>query len=151
MVKKKDGTFRMCIDFRDLNKKTMKNRYPIPMIDELMDELHGSKFFSKIDLRSSYHQIRMREEDIPKTNFRCHYGHFEFVSIPFGLTYAPATFQSRMKNILHKQLHKFVLVFFDDILIYSKTWKEHLHHLEEILKFCMIKLYLLSCQNVILV
>ena len=124
MVKKNNGTLRMCIDFRALNKKTMKNRYPIPRIDELMDELHGSHLFPKIELRSSYHQIRMREEGIPKTTFRCHYGHFEFVSMPFGLINAPATFQSCMNNIFHKKLHKFVLVFFDDIFIYSKKWKE---------------------------
>ena len=134
MVKKKDGTLRMCIDFRALKKKTIKNRYPIPRIYDLMDELHGAKFFSNIDLRSGYHQIRMREEDIPlKTIFRCHYGHFELFAMPFGLTNAPATFQSCMNNIFHKQICKFVLVFFDDILIYTKTWKEHLHHLEEVL------------------
>ena len=134
MVKKKYGTLRTCIDFRALNKKIMKNRYPIPRIDELMDELHGAKFFSKIDLRSGYHQIRMREEDIPKTDFKCHYGHFDIVEMPVGLKNAPATFQSCMNNIFHEQLHKFVLVFFDDILIYSKTWKEHFHHLERVLK-----------------
>ena len=130
MVKKKDGTLRMCIDFIELNKKTIMNRYPIPSIDEL----HWAKLFSKIDLRSGYHQIRMREEDIPKTTFRCHYGHFEVVDMHFGLTNSPATFQSCMNNIFHKQLRKFLLVFFDDILIYSKTWKEHFHHLEVVLK-----------------
>ena len=130
MVKKKDGTLRMCIDFRALNKKTVKNRNPIPRIDEL----HGAKFFSNIDLRYGYHQIQMREEEIPKTAFRCHYGYFEFVGMPFRLENAPTTFQSCMNNILHKPIRKFVLLFFDDILIYSKTWKEHLHNLEEVLK-----------------
>ena len=134
MVNKKDGTLRNCIDFRALNKKTMKNRYPILRIYERMYELHGAKLFSKIEIKYGYHQIQMREEDIPNTAFRCHYGHFEFVFMPFGLTNAPATFQSCMKNIFHKLVRKFVLVFFDDILNYSKTWKEHLHHLEEVLK-----------------
>ena len=121
MVKKKDGTLRMCIDFRELNKKIVKNRYPIPRIYDLMDEIHGEKFFSNIDLISGYHQIRMREEDILKNAFRCDYGHFEFFSMPFGLINSSSTFQSCMNNIFHKQLRNFVLVFFDEILIYSKT------------------------------
>ena len=124
----------MCIDFIALNKKTIKNRYPIPRIDEIMDEIDGANLFSNIDLRLGYHQNRMREEDIPKTAYICHYGHFEVVTMKFGLKNAPTTFQSCMNNIFHNQLSNFVLFFFDDILIYSKTWKEHLHHLEEVLK-----------------
>jgi hypothetical protein len=133
LVKKKDGTMRMCIDFRALNKKTIKNRYSIPRIDELLDELHGAVYLTKIDLRFGYHQIKMREEDISKTTFRCHYDHYDFLVIPFGLTNAPSTFQSCMNHVFNKQLRKHLLVFFDDLLIYSKTWEEHLRHVDQIL------------------
>lgn len=124
----------MCIDYRALSKKTIKNHYPIPCINELVDKLHGARYFFKIDFRSRYHQIRMRKEDVPKTAFWCHYGHFEFLVMPFGLTNAPATFQSCMNHTFRKQLRRFLLIFFDGFLIYSKTWEEHLQHIKETLK-----------------
>jgi hypothetical protein len=133
LVKKKDGTMRMCIDFQALNKKTIKNRYPIPRIDELLDELHGGIYFTKNDLCYGYYQFNTREEDISKTTFKCHYGHYEFLVFLFGLTNSPATFQSCMNHVFKKQLRKHLLIFFDDFLIYNKTWKEHLRHVDQIL------------------
>ncbi|GJX10533.1 putative reverse transcriptase domain-containing protein [Tanacetum coccineum] len=133
-VKKKDGSFRMCIDYRELNKLTVKNRYPLPRIDDLFDQLQGSSVYSKIDLRSGYHQLRVREKDIPKTAFRTRYGHYEFQVMPFGLTNAPAVFMDLMNRVCKPYLDKFIIVFIDDILIYSKNKQEHKEHLKMILE-----------------
>ncbi|GJY18140.1 putative reverse transcriptase domain-containing protein [Tanacetum coccineum] len=124
----------MCIDYRELNKLTVKNRYPLPRIDDLFDQLQGSSVYSKIDLRSGYHQLRVRNEDIPKTAFRTRYGHYEFQVMPFGLTNAPAVFMDLMNRVCRPYLDKFVIVFIDDILIYSKTKEEHDVHLRLILE-----------------
>ncbi|GJX67606.1 reverse transcriptase domain-containing protein [Tanacetum coccineum] len=124
-VKKKDGSFRMCIGYRELNKSTIKNRYPLPRIDDLFDQLQGSQYFSKIDLRSGYHQLRVHEDDIPNTAFKTRYGHFEFTVMPFGLTNAPMLFMDLMNRVCRPYLDKFVIVFIDDILVYSKTQEKH--------------------------
>ncbi|KAL5838964.1 hypothetical protein ACOSQ4_011572 [Xanthoceras sorbifolium] len=133
-AKKADGSLRLCVDYRKLNQVTVKNKYPLPRIDELFDQLGGSKFFSKIDLRSGYHQLKVRAEDIPKTAFRTRYGHFEFLVMPFGLTNAPAAFMDIMNRIFRPYLDKFVVVFIDDILVYSRTCEEHVEHLNIVLQ-----------------
>ncbi|GJU14924.1 putative reverse transcriptase domain-containing protein [Tanacetum coccineum] len=133
-VKKKDRSFRMCIDYQELNKLTVKNRYPLPRINDLFDQLQGSSIYSKIDLGSDYHQLRVREEDIPKIAFMTRFGHYEFQVMPFGLTNAPAVFMDLMNQVCKPYLDKFMIVFIDDILIYSKNKEEHEEHLKLILE-----------------
>ena len=133
-VKKKDKTLQLCIDYRQLNKVTIKNRYPLPRIDDLFDQLRGARVYSKIDLRTSYHRLRVRESDIPKTTFRTRYGHFEFTVMPFGLTNAPSAFNDLMHRVFQPYLDQFVVVFVDNILIYSQFEEEREDHLRVILQ-----------------
>jgi len=133
-VKKKEGDLRMCVDYRALNKQTIKNTYPLPRIDELLDRLHGAKVFSKIDLRSGYHQIKIHEDDVHKTAFRTRYGLYEFLVLPFGLTNAPATFMNLMNDVFRKELDSFVIIYLDDILVFSENEEQHTAHLELVLQ-----------------
>ena len=133
-VKKKDGTLRLCVDYRQLNKMTIKNRYPLPRIDDLFDQVRGASVFSKIDLRFGYHQVRIKDEDVHKNAFRTRYGHYEFLVVRFGLTNAPTTLMCLMNNVIHKYLDKFVIIFIDEILIYSKNEEEHKEHLKFVLQ-----------------
>jgi hypothetical protein len=133
-VKKKDGSLRMCVDYRPLNAVTIKNKYPLPRIDVLFDQLAGAQVFSKIDLRSGYHQIKIRASDVPKTAFSTRYGLYEFLVMSFGLTNAPAYFMYLMNSVFMNELDKFVVVFIDDILIYSKSKGEHAKHLRIVLQ-----------------
>ena len=133
-VKKKDGSLRLCIDYRKLNRVTIPNQYPLPRIDELFDQLQGYRVYSKIDLRSGYHQLRVQEGDVPKTEFRTHYRHYEFLVMPFGFTNAPTALMDLMNRVFQPYLDRFVIVFIDDILVYSGSPEEHLEHLRIVLQ-----------------
>ena len=132
LVKKKDNSWRCCVDYWDLNVVTIKDRFPKPTIDELLDEISNASWFSKLDLRQGFHQIRMHDEDIPKTAFHTHHGHYEFTIMPFCLSNALSTFQETMNDLLRPFLRKFMVVFFDDILIYNPSFLTHLEHLEAV-------------------
>jgi hypothetical protein len=133
-IQKKDGSWRLCIDYHQLNKATIKNQYPLSRIDDLFDQMKGATVFSKIDLRSGYHQLQIKEDDIPKTTFKMRFGHYEFTVLPFGLTNAPGVFMSLMNGVFREYLDKFIQVFIDDILIYSQTTEEHDEHLRLVLQ-----------------
>ena len=133
-VKKKDGSLRLCIDYRQLNKVTIKNKYPLPRIDDLFDQLQGAQCFSKIDLRSGYHQLRIRRGDEPKTAFRTRYGHYEFLVMSFELTNTPAAFMDLVNQVFRLYFDRFVIVFIDDIMVYSRSTEEHAMHLRLVLQ-----------------
>jgi hypothetical protein len=134
-LKNKDGMLRLCIDFRQLNKVTIKNKYPLPKIDDLFDQLKGARIFSKIDFKSSYHQVRINQEDVSKTTFRTRYGNYDFTIVPFGPSNAPIVFMCLMNGVFREYLEKFVIMFLDDILIYDKSEEEHEQHLRMVLQF----------------
>lgn len=147
-VKKKDGTLRLCIDYRQLNKVTIKNKYPLPRIDDLFDQLQGAQCFSKIDLRLGYHQLKKRNEHIPKTAFRTRYGHYEFLVMSFGLTNALAAFMDLMNRVFRPFLDRFVILFIDDIMVYSQSEQQHEGHLRQVLQTLREISFMLSSRSV---
>jgi hypothetical protein len=133
-IRKKDGSWRLCIDYHQLNKATIKNQYPLPRIDDLFDQMKGAMMFSKIDLKSGYHQLQIKEDDVPKTSFNMRFGHYDFIVLPFGLMNATGVFMSLMNGVFHEYLDKFIQVCINDILIYSRTMEEHDEHLRLVLQ-----------------
>ena len=134
LLVKKNGTWPFCTDYRALNAAIIKDRFLIPTVDDMLDELYGAAYFTKLDLQVRFHHVQVHAPDIPKTAFRTHNGHFEYLVMPFGLCNAPSTFQAIMNSIFHFHLRKFILVFFDDILVYSPTWELHIEHVRTILE-----------------
>ena len=151
IIPKKDGTWHMCVDYKALNKITIKNRYPLPRIDDLMDQLQQARLFTKLDLRSSYHQVQVKEEEVWKTTFKTRQGLFEWLVLPFGLCNAPATFMHIMNEVLRPFIDDFVIVYLDDILIYSDNWNNHVVHIHkvfEVLREEKIYLKISKCEFV---